>query len=202
MVNRASRIKFITFTGRPGSGKSTLVKKLLSQGPPFQAFSGKSFTTRFGRSDDVSGEYEHVEDKLFETMENSDSFLWTASHGGNKYGTRASDVDDALNETESISLMTLVPEAVSQLHEYVGSSRIVSFLVLSPREEILLQRLVSRGENEALSKARLLETKEWERFARRTSVPYYSAFNSDEEEHGATAFSFVTDVLRYRDVLR
>ena len=42
----ASSVKIVTVTGRPGSGKSTIIKNVLAARPDMRIFQGKSVTTR------------------------------------------------------------------------------------------------------------------------------------------------------------
>jgi len=161
MSHRKYPVRFITFTGRPGSGKSEIIKRLIEVTPRLEMFRGQSVTTRAFRKGDVTGEYLHVTENRFDELLKLGEFLWTFNHGGYRLGTKKEDVDAALNrEDEKVSVMTLVPEAVTRLRAFVGRERVVSFFVETPDHDEI-ERMIKRGDSPEKAEGRLEETESW-----------------------------------------
>ena len=191
-MKEKSPCRFITFTGRPGSGKSTIIKNVLLVRPDLQMFSGKSVTTRPQRKGDVLGEYLHVTPQEFAGMDKVGEFLWTAEQEstGYRYGTRRMDVDRTLRGRKK-SVMTLVPEAVDSLREYVGAERMLSFFIHVPVDTLARRMIEYRGDEPEKAFARLQETVTWTQ-----SLDMVIVANISEEEPPAqTATESVLKVL-------
>lgn len=153
-------VRIITFTGRPGSGKSTIVKNVLLARPRMRIFAGKSVTTRPRRKGDVKGEYKHVSPEQFAALEAREEFLWTIEHSGYRYGTRKADIDKALR-ARKVSIMTLVPECVKKLRVYAGGERVTSFFIHVPEPLLFYRMTALRGDVHPQAFARLTETAQW-----------------------------------------
>lgn len=188
---RTDRTQIITFTGRPGSGKSIIIKNVLAACPDLQMFVGKSITTRPRRKGDVKGEYMHVQKKGFDAREARGEFLWTAEHNGYRFGTRKADVVSALG-AENLSVMTLVPDAVRKLHEFAGSDQVISFFIDAP-EEVIMRRMIDlRGDARATALSRAKETATW---THQTNM-FIVANTKDEDPPAKTAIESVLKILK------
>jgi guanylate kinase len=152
-------LHFLTVTGRPGSGKDTVVRLILKTNPKFVML--QSVTTRPPRSDDRDGEYKHIPVEVFKRLRDEDQFVWSFEHGGNLYGTLKSSLEDALTSSK-ISILILVPQAVIKLWEYVDRSKCLSFYIKSPSHNLLFRRIVERGESRESALRRIQQTVSWE----------------------------------------
>ncbi|MBU1644577.1 MAG: AAA family ATPase [Nanoarchaeota archaeon] len=159
--------KIITFTGASGVGKTTLAKKLLEKNN-FQLVT--STTTREARPSDSPREYEHISFYSFAELNEQNSFIWTAEHGGNHYGTKFKYIHNALNAPYT-SIMILVPEVLPKLIDY-AKEQILPFYIRSPGDEELKRRLIKREEPLESIEKRLKQSEDWEREAEDSKIPY------------------------------
>jgi len=176
----------VSVSGRPGSGKSTVMRKLIDElrkqlDCPVEHFKGRSITTRPARPDDVGGEYLTVDEETFRQMKARGDFLWTESNSGYHFATRRDDVIKAA-KSGAVSIMNVTPRVVKKLNNFAGDDLVVSFLVCAPD---LARRMLTRG-SEDLEKIRrrLEETEDW------TAEKYPDLIhieNVDEVDHGRTA---------------
>ena len=80
--------------GRPGSGKGTLIAKLLEAVPELEL--SVSATTREPRPGEVDGrDYHFLTPEEFERRVDAGDFLEHATYSGNRYGTLREAVEDA-----------------------------------------------------------------------------------------------------------
>lgn len=159
-------IKIVTLTGRGGSGKTTIMNKLLQNKGPLKLVSVISTTTRKPRRGDI--EYEYVTKDVFDKQNSEGQFLWAVEYDGYQYGTKKEHIDK-LFLSDKIGILILVPEAVYLLRKYLLSTRgdessILSFFIGVSSEEVLLDRLRKRGESKDSIYRRLHSSKDW--FAR------------------------------------
>ena len=162
-----SKPKIITLTGASGSGKSSLAKLLLMRND-FSLVT--STTTRSARMSDLPKEYEHISLETFAGLQEISSFIWTAEHGGNHYGTRYSYIDRALN-SEKTSLMILIPEVLPTLLDYAPGA-VMPFYIINPGEKTLRQRLLARGEPLESIDKRLPQSRLWDVQAGNSGIPF------------------------------
>lgn len=160
-----NRPNIITFTGPSGSGKTTIITELFSKKPELAFL--PSYTTREPRDSDFPSEFVHVSKGEFKELKNDDKFIWTVEVHGNSYGTLFESIDNA----QTMSVMTLVPKATSQLFEYTKGN-IIPFFILPPSEEILKERLQKRGDDKETIERRIKDCKEWEEKAKSSLTPY------------------------------
>lgn len=190
MINKP---KIVTFTGRPLSGKSLVIKLLLDVRKDFKMFQGKSFTTRPARAGDVPGEYEHVSEETFDQMLARGEFAWTFPHGDYRVATRAQDIDIALL-SERVSVMTLVPPALGKLVSHAGSEKIVAFFI-GCSEADTFRRLPDRRDEVQKTLGRLRETRGWKNDVLEQGIKVNFISNPNEEEHGLRALNLVLSDL-------
>lgn len=177
--------KFITFTGRPLSGKSKIIQMLLAVRKDFEIFNGRSYTTRPAREGDVVGEYAHISHEEFDRLKARGEFLWTAPHGGYLVGTRREDVELALANPK-VSVMTLVPQAVADLRGFVGDERVLSFFVWCSEADTF-RRLPDRKDVVQGTLDRLRSTVKWKEELIRLGVMPIFIKNPNEEDAGSSA---------------
>ncbi|MEK6863210.1 MAG: hypothetical protein AABW53_00770 [Nanoarchaeota archaeon] len=173
--------KILTFTGASGSGKSTLVKFLLEETGYKLIISS---TTRQPRGSDLPGEYEFLGAAEFTAgagpardEKRSGDFLWIKEYAGNYYGTRKGVVDEALRSPD-VYMMILVPEVLPYLLDYAGKDKVLPVYIRSPPESILQTRLEKRGETLETIEKRIKESRNWDKRAERSDIPYVFITNN------------------------
>ncbi|MDP6704085.1 MAG: hypothetical protein QF775_01215 [archaeon] len=169
-----------TFTGASGSGKTTVVKKLLEKHPDWSYLT--SLTTREQREFDVSGEHQYgvSREKLQTQMENRE-LLWLVEAHDNLFAISKETVDQA-KRGSGIKLSILKPECIPILKEY-APEYVLSFYIVSPKEQVLRKRLEERGEhsNEEIEQ-RIAECKKWDEQAKNSGVSYIWITNDSTVE--------------------
>lgn len=159
----------LAVTGHSGVGKTTLIRNLRKM-LPFEVL--KSVTTREPRESDI-GEFEYLAPEIFDRLAAQNEFLWTANPYGHWYGTRASEVDAALQSGHWYGAALVIP-AIAILVEHAATLHLETrvlpiYLTLSDDVE-MRRRLVERGEEEI--ELRMSESKTWEQQARDSGVNF------------------------------
>lgn len=172
--------RIVSFTGRSGSGKSKRAALLVERVPLARRI--VSYTTRPPRPDDASGEYACVSKDEFEAMAVREAFLWAPYYGSSRYGTKREDIAAALR-TPGIHVITLVPEVVPALRNYLASrgalDSYVPFYVRNPGEEVIRERLARRQSFGAAEVAARMEAeKAWDGDAVASGIGYAFISNS------------------------
>ncbi len=161
----------LTFTGASGTGKTTLVKKILQQQSAAKLL--LSTTTRTPRKGDAPGEYEFVSRERFMEMHEHKAFLWKTEIAGNFYGTRCRVVDEALDGMLSLTLATLDLSGVRKLQDHARERSlerfVVSSYILSPGDDKLRSRMLRRGDSPEEVERRLALCRSWDQEARSAS---------------------------------
>ena len=133
--------KLIVISAPSGTGKTTVVKKLLEQNSNMVA--SVSFTTRKIRENEKEGlDYFFIGEKTFHNMIQSDDFLEYATVFGNFYGTERKGVTQRLEKGENV-ILEIDWQGAQQIKNRM-SSCIMIFLI-PPSKEVLLSRLKKRG---------------------------------------------------------
>ena len=133
--------KLIVISAPSGTGKTTVVKKLLQQTTNLKA--SVSFTTRKMRENEKEGlDYFFVSEKTFTNMIQNDDFLEHATVFGNFYGTEKKSVSENLNEGVNV-ILEIDWQGALQIKSSMPSC--VMIFLIPPSKEVLLSRLKNRG---------------------------------------------------------
>lgn len=132
----------IVISGPSGTGKSTLLKKLLAEYPDKFGFS-VSNTTRNPRAGETHGvDYHFTTVDDFKDMIDKNQFIEWAQFSGNYYGTSIKAVEDVA-KINRICILDIDMQGVKQVKNTHLNAR---YLFLSPPLiELLKERLVGRG---------------------------------------------------------
>ena len=133
--------KLIVISAPSGTGKTTVVKKLLQQSINLEA--SVSFTTRKMRENEKEGlDYFFVSEKTFTNMIQNDDFLEHATVFGNFYGTEKKSVSENLKKGVNI-ILEIDWQGALQIKSSMPSC--VMIFLIPPSKEVLLARLKNRG---------------------------------------------------------
>jgi len=133
--------KLIVISAPSGTGKTTVVKKLLQQSTNLEA--SVSFTTRKMRENEKEGlDYFFVSEKTFTNMIKNDDFLEHATVFGNFYGTEKKSVSENLKEGVNV-ILEIDWQGALQIKSSMPSC--VMIFLIPPSKEVLLARLKNRG---------------------------------------------------------
>jgi guanylate kinase len=133
--------KLIVISAPSGTGKTTVVKKLLQQSINLEA--SVSFTTRKMRENEKEGlDYFFVSEKTFTSMIQNDDFLEHATVFGNFYGTEKKSVSESLKKGVNI-ILEIDWQGALQIKRSIPSC--VMIFLIPPSKEVLLARLKNRG---------------------------------------------------------
>ncbi len=143
----------IVLSGFAGTGKGTIVKKLLQRYPESYALS-VSATTRAPRPGEKEGrEYFFKTQAEFDAMIARDEFLEYARYVGHSYGTPASFVQGQLSQGKNV-LLEIEMQGAFQIREKFPDTLLL--FVAPPSAQALLERLHGRGsETEEEIRARM-----------------------------------------------
>ena len=135
--------KAIIFCAPSGSGKTTIVKHLLSTDPRL-AFS-VSACTRSQRINEVDGKdyYFLTISKFKQKIKNNEFLEFEEVYGGNYYGTLKSEVERIWSEGKTV-VFDVDVEGGLNIKQYFGEQAIAAF-VKPPSVEVLEQRLRYRS---------------------------------------------------------
>ena len=133
--------KLIVISAPSGTGKTTVVKKLLQQSINLEA--SVSFTTRKMRENEKEGlDYFFVSEKTFTSMIQNDDFLEHATVFGNFYGTEKKSVSENLKKGVNV-ILEIDWQGALQIKSSMPSC--VMIFLIPPSKEVLLARLKNRG---------------------------------------------------------
>lgn len=133
--------RLIIISGPSGSGKDTIIKKVLSRLPEVK-FSISSIT-RPMREGEVEGEkYNFVSREYFEDMIKNNLLLEYNNYIGNYYGTPRKPIDDAIENGEEI-IIEVDTNGAANIRKLVDGT--ISVFIMPPSFEELRRRLSSRA---------------------------------------------------------
>jgi guanylate kinase len=151
----------LTITGPSAAGKTVLLGNLRAARPDIRSLI--STTTRSPRASDVEGEYRHVSHDDFAREVHAGDFLWHVEMHGNRYGTRALDVDHALRS--GIYVAVLLVGAVRDLHVHALTKGMKagmrSVYLRIDNEEEVRRRLTLRDGPSADVERRIADCRTW-----------------------------------------
>lgn len=128
-----------------GAGKTSLVKALVDSTPNIHV--SVSHTTRPQRPGEVDGvNYYFVDRDAFAAMLNDNAFLEHAEVFGNLYGTSKQAVVDRLKAGVDV-VLEIDWQGAEQIRRQLPEA--VSIFILPPSREVLEQRLIGRGQDDA-----------------------------------------------------
>jgi len=138
-----NRGKLIIFAAPSGSGKTSIVKFLLTRKLPLK-FS-VSATTRQKRANEVEGvDYFFLTEKQFQEKIDTNAFLeWEEVYAGAYYGSLKDEVDKQLEKGEHILFDVDVLGALNIKKIYAEQA--LAIFVKAPSIEDLVRRLKNRG---------------------------------------------------------
>ncbi len=145
----------IVITAPSASGKTTLIKKYMSNHP--NALFSVSYTTRAIRDGEVDGrDYYFIDVQKFEEMISEDLFIEWAKVHDNYYGTAISELEKA-NDNQVLILDIDIQGALYLKEKKIEAKYI---FIEPPSIDSLKERLISRGsETEESIKLRLWNAK-------------------------------------------
>ena len=131
----------LIISGPSGTGKGTLVKKLMDSDPSFR-FSC-SVTTRKPRDNEIEGVHYHfVTEEAFDRLVSENAFLEHATVHGHRYGTLRAPVERLMAEGFNV-LLDIDPQGAITVMQ--NADDYVSVFILPPSFEELEHRLRGRG---------------------------------------------------------
>jgi guanylate kinase len=173
----------LTITGPSASGKTSLARALMTRVPAMTML--RSTTTRASRPSDLLGEYRYVDQAEFDRLIDEHAFLWIVEVHGNRYGTLKEDVRLA-TESGDIVLGILTVGATKELRGYLQTlgkeEELMSVYLDIADEELLLKRLMKRGDSREDIEMRINQCRTWAAERDASGVPYitYDASESSE----------------------
>ena len=136
--------KMIILSSPSGAGKTTLTKKI-SKEKNYKI--SISHTTRESRPNETNGiDYFFISQQEFQNLINKNAFLEYANVFKNLYGSTMDQVFKNLDNGYNV-LFDIDWQGAQQIKNQTLNYELVSFFILPPSREILLERLVSRGES-------------------------------------------------------
>jgi guanylate kinase len=154
MSNRAGRGRLFVVSAPSGTGKTTVVERLVERCPGLVR--SRSFTSRASRVGETDGvDYNFVSRPIFEEMARTGQFLEWADIFGNLYGTGRQQTDDALAEGHDVVLVIDV-QGARQVRQRIPDT--VGVFVLPPSFSVLAARLRGRNKDPEAAIQRRLQT--------------------------------------------
>ena len=165
----------LIISGPSGTGKGTLVHKLMMNDPSF-AFSC-SVTTRGPRPGEIDGvHYRFVNDEEYDQMLAADAFLEHATVHGHRYGTPKQEVEERLQSGKNV-LLDIDPQGAISVMGKVKDY--VSVFILPPSFSALRVRLHTRNTDDPVEIERRLRNARKE--VLNISKYQYAVINDDLE---------------------
>lgn len=172
--------KIIILSGPSGTGKSTIIRRLMATRPDLKLGFSVSVTSRAPREGETHGkEYYFISKEEFRRrVENGEFVEWEEVYEGNYYGTLKSEIDRLVNDGFSVIMDIDVKGGLNLKKIYKDEA--FSIFILPPSIQELENRLRDRGSESAESLERRLQKAEYEM----SFAPQYDAeiVNHDSSE--------------------
>lgn len=147
--------KAIIFSAPSGSGKTTIVKHLLSQIPELAFSISASTRDKRGRTEAHGKDYYFLTPEEFKSKIDKDEFIeWEEVYEGNFYGTLKSEIERIWSEGKHVIFDVDVKGGLN-LKEYFGDKALAIFVKV-PDIAVLEERLKDRGTEDEKSLSRRL----------------------------------------------
>ena len=141
-----------------GCGKTSLVKALLGNSKNLAV--SVSHTTRKPRKGEIDGEnYHFVSNETFEKMISNNDFLEYAEVFGNMYGTAKTNIYEKLASNINI-ILEIDWQGARQVRQ--NMPEVISIFILPPSKNVLLERLITRGQDDKATISERMENSEKE----------------------------------------
>lgn len=151
--------KALIFSAPSGSGKTTIVKHLLTNNPTLGFSISASTRDRRGRTEQNGKDYYFLTPEEFKKKIDNDEFIeWEEVYAGNFYGTLKSEIERIWKEGKDVVFDVDVQGGI-KLKNYFGD-KALSVFVKVPNIDTLRDRLQTRGtESEESLSRRLFKAK-------------------------------------------
>ena len=151
----------IIFAAPSGSGKTTIVKYLLSKRPDLGFSISASTRDKRGRSEENGKDYYFLSKEDFQQKIKDDAFVeWEEVYTGNYYGTLKEEIQRIWDEGRHVVFDVEVKGAMN-LKKYFGDKALAVFVKVPTIEE-LEKRLTARGTESRESLSQRLYRAEFE----------------------------------------
>ena len=145
MVLANNNVNLVVVSAPSGTGKTTIVKKLVSQRGNFVA--STSYTTRVKRANETDGvDYIFIDQQLFTEMVNKNMFIEHAKVFDHYYGTPKKEISQALEKGQTAFLEIDWQGAESIRKTNPGC---LSVFIVPPSKQELKKRLTKRATDSA-----------------------------------------------------
>ena len=184
--------KMIILSSPSGAGKTTLVKKI-SKEKNYKI--SISHTTREPRNNEIDGvDYFFVKQENFETLIQENAFLEHANVFKNMYGSTKEQVFKNLKNGFNV-LFDIDWQGAQQIKKQTLDYKLISFFILPPSKEILLERLVTRGEtnNEIIQ----MRMKQFDKDVLHWEEYDYVVINQDLDKCYKEIIGYLENTLKY-----
>ena len=182
----------IILSSPSGAGKTTLVKKI-SKEKNYKI--SISHTTREPRNNEIDGvDYFFVKQENFETLIQENAFLEYANVFKNMYGSTKEQVFKNLKNGFNV-LFDIDWQGAQQIKKQTLDYKLISFFILPPSKEILLERLVTRGEtnNEIIQ----MRMKQFDKDVLHWEEYDYVVINQDLDKCYNEIIGYLENTLKY-----
>lgn len=151
--------KAIIFSAPSGSGKTTIVKHILSKFPNIEFSISASTRDKRGRSETNGKDYHFLNPEEFKDKIDQNEFVeWEEVYEGNFYGTLKSEIERIWSKGHHVIFDVDVKGGIS-LKQYFGEDALSIFVKVRDMD-VLAERLKDRGtEDEASLSRRLYKAK-------------------------------------------
>ena len=188
--------KMIILSSPSGAGKTTLVKKI-SKEKNYKI--SISHTTREPRPNEIDGvDYYFISQNKFQNLIKENAFLEYANVFKNLYGSTKEQVFKSLEKVQNV-LFDIDWQGADQIKKQTLHYKLVSFFILPPSREVLLQRLISRGEsNDDIIKMRM---QQFDKDVLHWSDYDFVVINEDLDECYLEIIGYLENKIEYNKLL-